>query len=82
MGVVVRVLSLFGLFLIVELGGKLRAVVLFLTLTLSPAMVDKRRAVLVGDRLTGRGRDRRARARGAAGPVGVRPDRRGPRGET
>ena len=41
-----------------------RAVVLFLTLTLSPAMVDKRRAVLVGDRATGRGRDRRARARG------------------
>lgn len=36
-------------------------------------MEKKRRAVLVGDRATGRGRDRRARARGRGARDGVRP---------
>lgn len=42
-------------------------------------MEKKRRAVLVGDRATGRGRDRRARARGRGARDGVRPAGRGPR---
>ena len=42
-------------------------------------MEKKRRAVLVGDRATGRGRDRRARARGRGARDGVRPAARAAR---
>ncbi len=42
-------------------------------------MEKKRRAVLVGDRATGRGRDRRARARGRVARDGVRPAARAAR---